>query len=146
MLGVRVPPALERSNETVQGAQRFVVFAYLAIGLLVWATLAKLLGALAYAANVPNPGLLGNNFTLAHLLGLVGAIGIGMYLWKNQRAKDFGFEVVAELRKVTWPSRKETQTATVVVIVTTIICAVILAIFDTLWAQITGIIYTSAAS
>jgi preprotein translocase subunit SecE len=129
----------------VQGAQRYVVFAYLAIGILLWTTLAKLFAAIAYATNIPNPGLLGNNFALSHLLGLFGAVAAVLYGWKNVAAREFSFDVVSELKKVSWPSRKETQTATVVVIVTTILCAMVLGLFDQVWAWITGVIYSSAA-
>jgi preprotein translocase subunit SecE len=125
----------------LQGVQRFVIFAYLVLGVLLWATLAKLFAALAYLANVPDVPLLGSNFTLANLLGLVVSAGTAVWAMKNQRAHDFSTDVVAELRKVTWPSRKETRTATIVVIVTTIITALILGFFDMVWAKLTGIIY-----
>ena len=39
-------------------------------------------------------------------------------------------EVTRELEKVTWPTRKETSAATVVVIVTVLISALILSSFD----------------
>ena len=58
MLGVRVPPALfwisppngriPLGERSVQGTQRYVVFAYLALGFLVFMTLDRLLGALVY--------------------------------------------------------------------------------------------------
>jgi preprotein translocase subunit SecE len=151
MLGVRVPPALishrrarriETNGEaTLQGVQRYVVFAFLAIGLLLWATLARLLTALAYLANVPDLPLLGNNFTLANLLSLLVAAGAAIFAYRNKRAYNFSTDVIQELRKVTWPSRKETRTATVVVIVCTIIVAIILGFFDMVWAKLTGLIY-----
>ena len=40
-------------------------------------------------------------------------------------------------------SRKDTQTATVVVIVTTLIIAAILGVFDLVWAKLTGLIYSA---
>jgi preprotein translocase subunit SecE len=118
-----------------------VIFSYLAAAVLLWATLAKLLAALAYLANVPDPPLLGSNFTLANLLGLAVAAGAAVYAFRNERAHEFSTEVVVELRKVTWPSRKETRTATIVVIIATIIVSLILGFFDLVWAKLTGIIY-----
>lgn len=126
----------------MQGVQRYVLFAYLVIGVLIWTTLTKLFGALAFYSELPNPALIGNNFTLAHLLGLAGAAGAGFYVYKHPAATTFSTDVVTELEKVTWPSRKETQTATVVVIITTILCALILGVFDAVWAQLTGLIYS----
>lgn len=125
----------------MQGVQRYVIFAYLAAGVLLWATLAKLFGALAYMANVPDPPLLGSNFTLANLLGFAISVGAMVYALKNERAVEFSTEVVTELKKVTWPSRRETRTATIVVIIATVLVSIILGFFDLLWAKLTGIIY-----
>ena len=45
-------------------------------------------------------------------------------------------EVREETEKVTWPSRKETSAATIVVIVTVAIAALILTGFDYVWSLI----------
>jgi preprotein translocase SecE subunit len=127
----------------VQSTQRYVIFSFLAFGILLWATVTKLAGAIAYSAGLPDPALLGEGFTLTTLLGLAVAIGAGIYAYKNQRVHTFANEVVAELLKCTWPGKKETRTATIVVIVTALIIAVILGLFDTVWAQLTGLIYRS---
>jgi len=50
-------------------------------------------------------------------------------------------EVTNELRKVTWPTRKETQAATLVVIVTVIVAAIFLGLFDAIWSWLTSLIY-----
>ena len=47
-------------------------------------------------------------------------------------------EVTRELEKVTWPTRKETSAATIVVIVTVVIAAIILSIFDAIWSHLTN--------
>ena len=46
------------------------------------------------------------------------------------RARDFLGEVWTELKKVHWPTRKETYAATVVVVVITLIVAVFLGLVD----------------
>ena len=125
----------------MQGNQRYVIFSFLAGGILLWMTFAQIFGALAYAADVPDPALLGSQFTLSTLLGAVVGAGAAVFALKHKPTYAFAEEVVAELRKVTWPSRKETQTATVVVIVTTLIIAAILGVFDMVWGQLTGMIY-----
>jgi preprotein translocase subunit SecE len=125
----------------VQSTQRFVIFAYLAFGVLIWATIAKLSGAIAYSAGLPDPAILGENFTLTTVLGFALALAAGLYAFKNQKAYTYANEVVAELLKCTWPGKKETRTATMVVIVTALIVAVILGLFDAVWAQLTGLIY-----
>jgi len=47
-----------------------------------------------------------------------------------QRLKQFLVEVVAELKKTTWPSRREVYGTTMVVIIAVLICAVYLWIVD----------------
>lgn len=47
-----------------------------------------------------------------------------------RRLKQFLTEVIAELKKTTWPSRREVYGTTVVVIVTVLICAFYLWIVD----------------
>ena len=56
-------------------------------------------------------------------------------------SRTFVVEVCVELSKVTWPTRKETWSQTIVVIVVSIIAAIILGVFDAFWAQITDLIY-----
>jgi preprotein translocase subunit SecE len=47
-----------------------------------------------------------------------------------RRMKQFLVEVVAELKKTTWPSQREVYGTTVVVIVAVVICAVYLWVVD----------------
>lgn len=125
----------------MQGVQRYVVLAYIAVGVILWATLAKLFAAIAYYAHITDYPLLGDSFTVANLLGLVGAGAAGVFAARNEQVTEFCADVIVELRKVTWPSKKETRTATIVVIVCTIVVSLILGFFDMLWAKLTGIIY-----
>ena len=57
--------------------------------------------------------------------------------YRNERVHASVVEVTRELEKVTWPTRKETSAATVVVIVTVLISAAILSSFDVLWSKLT---------
>ncbi len=52
-----------------------------------------------------------------------------------RRLKQFLIEVTAELKKTTWPSRREVYGTTVVVIVAVLICAVYLWVVDFLLAR-----------
>jgi len=71
---------------------------------------------------------------------LVIAVVAGYVAYKNERMFAAAYDVTAELEKVTWPSRKETYAATVVVIVTVGISAVILWGFDTLWGSLANLV------
>ncbi len=70
---------------------------------------------------------------------LLGGMGTWL-LWRHRQTQQSASETVAELRKVTWPTRKETSQATVVVIITVIIASIFLQIFDAFWSRVTGYI------
>jgi preprotein translocase subunit SecE len=72
---------------------------------------------------------------------LAVAVGGAVALYRNERVFAAASEVASELRKVTWPGRKETYAATIVVIVTVIIVSLILSLFDAVWSKLTTLIY-----
>lgn len=127
----------------MQGIKRYIIFSFIALTFLVWVTLSKLLGSAAYLADLPDPAVLGNQFTLTTLISLALAIGVGFYAYMRRDVQTFAHDVVEELMKVAWPDWKSTRSATVVVIVTTVIVASLLGVFDLVWAELTGIIYAN---
>jgi preprotein translocase SecE subunit len=70
----------------------------------------------------------------ALLLGIVG----GVVAYRNERVFAGAADVTRELEKVTWPTRKETYYATIVVMVTVAIATLILSFFDLIWAFLAG--------
>jgi preprotein translocase subunit SecE len=75
-------------------------------------------------------------------LAAVTVAGIATYIaWKNEELFTLASEVTSELRKVTWPDRRETVNSTIVVIATTIIASLLLGFFDAVWAWATRMIY-----
>jgi len=74
--------------------------------------------------------------------GAVVLAGIATFVaWKNEQVFAMATEVTSELRKVTWPSRKETVSSTIIVIITTIVSALLLGMFDGMWPWVTRMIY-----
>jgi preprotein translocase subunit SecE len=77
----------------------------------------------------------------------VFAIGIGvagaatLYAWKHPMVFSAANEVALELKKVTWPTRQETKWGTIVVIVTVVIAAIVLSVYDLIWSWATGWVY-----
>ncbi len=61
--------------------------------------------------------------------------------WRSEEIFTLASECITELAKVTWPTRKETTTATLVVIVTVFIASTFLGLFDGLWAYLTHLLY-----
>jgi len=84
----------------------------------------------------PKPPDLWSNF-----IGLAVAAIATVALWRSQRIFGLANEVAVELTKVTWPTRQETKWATIVVIITVVIAAVFLGVFDLLWSWTTGKVY-----
>jgi preprotein translocase subunit SecE len=81
-----------------------------------------------------------NDF-LVNGIALVIALTAGISLYRNDRVYTLASEIASELKKVTWPTRKETQAGTLVVIVMVIVSAVILGLFDAVWSTLTDRIY-----
>jgi preprotein translocase subunit SecE len=69
-------------------------------------------------------------------VALLVAAGGALVAYRNERVFAAATEVTRELEKVTWPTRKETSAATVVVIVTVAIAALVLTAFDYVWSLI----------
>lgn len=68
-----------------------------------------------------------------YLIGFGIAVGVGLWVRRNDRANNFLNEVALELSRVTWPARKETVASAGVVVVLIGIAALILFLIDTLW-------------
>lgn len=75
------------------------------------------------------------------LMAAVGAVVVGIALYRNDRVYHLANEVTGELRKVTWPTAKEVRTATLVVVVMAIVSALILGAFDFVWSNLTELLY-----
>ncbi len=73
----------------------------------------------------------------SYLVALVAAV----VTWRNPRAQTVSLEVAGELKKVTWPSLRETRAATVAVVVATFVAAIILGLFDFVWARLSTLVY-----
>ena len=118
------------------GPNRFIHLMFIA-GAIVMAYLFAKSGewALGYLVAKPPETLIAVG---AVVVGSVGAF----ILYRNDRVFELAAEVTNELRKVSWPSRKETRTATVVVIIVTLIFAVVLGLYDAFWSWLTGRIYS----
>ena len=101
---------------------------------------------LAYLLVNATEWILGYFFKPSDLLVLplaLGVAGVATYVsWRNKNLFTKCQEIVLELMRVTWPTRKETSAATVVVIITVIIFSMFLGLFDMIWSWATGIIYT----
>jgi preprotein translocase subunit SecE len=83
------------------------------------------------------------NELLLNGVALLLAVVAAVTAYRNERVFASAVEVTRELEKVTWPTRKETYAATIVVIVTVAISALVLTAFDYIWALLAnGILHS----
>src|SRR5690349_14155910 len=105
-MGVRIPPALLAERHMENNRWTYLLFA---TGGLVLFFLLRQTGdwAWSFYGTKPNDWLV--------LGGSAGVAGLATLLaLKNERVFVLATEVTAELKKVTWPTRKETFSATLV--------------------------------
>ena len=68
-------------------------------------------------------------------LGLILGVSVTYYLRHDSSRHDYFLASIGELRKVTWPSWPDTKRMTIVVCVVVGIFAVIVSLFDLVWAK-----------
>ncbi len=69
------------------------------------------------------------------------AVALAVYLWRHPKVNRLTVEIINELSKVTWPTRKELSASTVVVIIISVIASIIIGLFDFFWWWATDLIY-----
>ncbi len=90
-------------------------------------------------AQISNPIIMG--VLPATTVGAVVAMGIFAYFYcRQEKVQVFSGEVLQELRKVTWPSKDGSYKSTIVVLVTVIIMAAILGVFDWICNRLVALI------
>jgi preprotein translocase subunit SecE len=77
-----------------------------------------------------DPQLVGEDVTLTLLLGFGVAIAAALYVWFNQKLREGGLEIAAELKRVTWPSLAETRVSTIAVVIASLVASLVLFFFD----------------
>ena len=78
------------------------------------------------------------NDMIVNGVAVLGAAVAAYVAYRNERVFATVHDITKELEKVSWPTRKETSAATIVVLVTVSISAVILSGFDAIWAFFTN--------
>ena len=114
--------------------QKWVNISYLALavifGYLVFAFGAKVVGIYDLETRIRNVDLVLRGLSVV----LAAVLFLSLYL--NEQVNQFMNEVMVELSRVTWPTRKETMSATVVVLVMVVLSGLVLGILDYLWTTL----------
>jgi preprotein translocase SecE subunit len=119
--------------------QRYVLVALLALWSLSCAVLAHAASWGLSQAGLPDAPLLGlaELSTSSAIGGGVATLGT-LLLWRVGPARAWLGEVIDELLRVSWPSREETSHATVVVVISVVVCALFLGVFDAAWLWVSS--------
>ena len=124
----------------VEQPKRLIAIAYVLAAVVVGVFLEKVV-ALVLTYSRTNDFAVFGGWSLSTLIGF-GIAGLAaVAVWRVPRTQAVSLEVALELRRVTWPSLRETRAATVAVIVASAISAVILGFFDMIWSWLSGKLY-----
>jgi preprotein translocase subunit SecE len=111
--------------------QKWVNLSYLAVailfGYMIFSMAGKIVGAYDLEARVRNIEL------ILRGVSLVAGTIFFLALYRHEQANQYMNEVMVELSRVTWPTQKDTISATVVVIIMVVISGIILGFLDYLW-------------
>ena len=105
------------------------------ISLAFWLILRQILNSTWEFFRLPIPA--GLPVGIPEILAFLIAAAAFIILKRHPKVNEFGLEVISELSKVTWPTRKETALSTGVIIIMVGIASVLLFLFDTIWGTLT---------
>jgi preprotein translocase subunit SecE len=144
---------LDSAVPTQLGATRHVLAGFFAAGIavafLVSKTLSGMWNRLAdnpwVAQHAPFVSRIAEDErpTITTLIGAVVGVSLAVYAYRRPDVRTWTNEVAAELAKVTWPSKKEVTSSTMVVIATGAFATVFLALLDRFWGFVTNLVYGS---
>jgi len=116
------------------GVERWVQLTFVVAALLFAWVFDHLITAVWYFFADPDE-------TIVTFASIVGGVLAAIGLYRHKPSYTLTHEVAEELSKVSWPTRKETSSSTIVVLVASLIAAFVLFMFDTVWAAVTDLVY-----
>lgn len=145
--------ALDSAVPSQLGATRHVLAGFFAAGIAVAFIVSKVLSG-AWNRLADNPWVSqhatfvsriaeDDRPTFTTLVGAIVAVFTVVYAYRRPDVRTWTNEVAAELAKVTWPSKKEVTSSTMVVIATGAFATVFLALLDRFWGFVTNLVYGS---
>ena len=118
---------------------RFVMLTFVVGALLVGVTLNAASSSMVAQFALQNTRVFGL-LSVTSLVAIVGAAGSFAYLIRSRQSLLFTDEIMQELAKVAWPNREETLRASTTVVVTTLLVAGLLGVYDLCWKNLADLI------
>ena len=125
----------------VEQPKRYVAIFYVLAAIALGMTLEKIFQGLFSYARWNDATVLVEGWTVASALGFLVAAVVAALVWRLPRTQTLSLEVALELKRVTWPSLRETRAATIAVVVASFIASIILGIFDFIWGRLSALVY-----
>ena len=124
----------------VEQPKRIVAIAYVLAAIAIGVFLEKVVALVLAYVRVNDFAVVGD-YSLSTVIGFLIAVIAAVVVWRIPKTQTVSLEIALELRRVTWPSLRETRAATVAVIVASAIAAVVLGLFDMIWSWLSTKIY-----
>ncbi len=115
--------------------RKWILLCYVVVTLMAAWVLNRILLVGVQIARLRNPVVMGVMPTTMVLSVAVMALA-GYSYFRREKVNTFSSEVVQEMKKVTWPPRKNTYASTLVVLVAVLIAAGILGFYDLICGKI----------
>lgn len=120
--------------------QRYVILCFIVGAVLTGMVVQSAVVSALAQATMPDARILGGILSESTAAALVAGGATFFLLLRNHQAVRFTDEVIGELAKVTWPTREEAVQATSTVIVTTVLIAVLLGVYDIVWKNLADLV------
>jgi preprotein translocase subunit SecE len=120
--------------------QNFVIVGIIVLAAVAGLALSHLAAWIFIQAGVDDFPLFSRELSVTVLIGFGLAIAGAVFCFAHTPTRLVTQEIADELSKVSWPTREETQNATVIVLATVVLCAVYLGLFDAVWLWLTNLV------
>jgi preprotein translocase subunit SecE len=125
----------------VEQPKRYVAIFYV-LAAIAFAKFFEKIAALGFSyARFNDATVLVEGWTVSTAIGFVVAAALAVVIWRIPRTQTVSLEIALELKRVTWPSLRETRASTVAVVVASFIAAIVLGIFDFIWGRLSALVY-----
>lgn len=122
------------SITSLLGIERWVQFAFIAIGVILFFLVDNLVRFVWSQFGEPDGSIVSATAAASAVLGAFA-------LYRHAQVNQLATEVITELKDVTWPTQDEVYYSTVVVIVTSVVAAAYTGLFDAMWSALTNVVY-----
>jgi preprotein translocase subunit SecE len=125
----------------VEQPKRYVAIFYVLAAIALAKFLEKIVALIFSYARVNDFTVLVEGWTLSTAIGFAVAAAVAVVVWRIPKTQTVSLEIALELKRVTWPSLRETRAATAAVVVASFIAAIVLGIFDFIWGRLSAWVY-----